>query len=298
MPSEKSLLRKRPTPAKAGSALLNRPRNRRTSAFFHIGSRSHPEAPPISSSPPDYRWNQLQAATDYDAAAPLIHPRYVEVQDALLAALPFDQRKEFRALDLGGGSGRLAERLLDRFGYATVIVLDQSAPFVQLAHQRLRRFGVRARTLCRPMQVNPMQQDWAADLAPLDAVVSTSAIHHLERREKLRLFKRVRRVLSPWGVFINGDEHRPPADAQYLTLLRQWGEHMRWAHARGEIPESFGSVIEAWQSRNIDAFGGPRSSGDDCHETVEGQTELLRQAGFGSVEVVWNQELWAVTVAS
>jgi hypothetical protein len=35
----------------------------------------------------EYRWNQKDAAAGYDAGAPLVHPRYVDVQDAVLAAL-------------------------------------------------------------------------------------------------------------------------------------------------------------------------------------------------------------------
>ncbi|MCA9238670.1 MAG: class I SAM-dependent methyltransferase [Planctomycetales bacterium] len=241
----------------------------------------------------DYRWNQSQAAQDYDAAAPVIHPRYTEVQDALLGALPFNPLKDFRVLDLGGGSGRLAERLLDHFRHATVVLLDQSQPFVELAHQRLRRFGHRARTVCRSMQ-----EGWAADLAPLDAVVSTSAIHHLESPEKLALFRQIRSALAPGGVFLNGDEHRPADDAQFRKLLEDWGQHMEWAHARGEIPESFGEIIAKWRRRNLDGFGAEKHSGDDCHETIEGQQALLSDAGFASVEVVWQEDLWAVTVAS
>lgn len=245
----------------------------------------------------DYRWNQDQAARDYDAAAPVIHPLYLDLQQALVDALPIDPLAEFRALDLGGGSGRLAERLLDRFRYATVVVLDQSKPFVNLAHQRLRRFGARSRTVCRSMQ-----EPWPADLSPddarLDLVVSTSAIHHLESDEKLALFRAVRSALKPGGVFVNGDEHRPESEQQYRSLLEWWGRHMEEAHAAGDIPESFGPIIEKWRRRNLDEFGGPRSSGDDCHETVAGQAALLRQAGFASVETPWCEKLWAVTVAS
>ncbi|TWT85493.1 Methyltransferase domain protein [Posidoniimonas polymericola] len=245
----------------------------------------------------EYRWNQSDAARDYDAAAPVIHPLYLEQHAALVDALPFDPLKEFRLLDLGGGSGRLAERVLDRFRYATVIVLDQSQPFVGLAHERLRRFGSRARTVCRPMQ-----EAWGADLSPagarLDAVVSTSAIHHLESAEKLELFRMIRAALRPGGVFLNGDEHRPESDAEYRALLEEWGRHMEEAHASGEIPESFGPIIEKWRTRNLEEFGGPRSSGDDCHETVEGQAALLSEAGFASIEVPWHERLWAVTAAS
>jgi len=91
----------------------------------------------------DYRWNQSQAAVDYDAAAPVIHPQYVAVQEGVLAALPFAVEQAFRLVDMGGGSGRLVERVLEHFPRATAVVMDQSEPFLGVAQQRLARFGAR-----------------------------------------------------------------------------------------------------------------------------------------------------------
>lgn len=240
-----------------------------------------------------YRWNQSQAALDYDAAGPVIHPRYVEVQDALLAAIPFGCLEDIRIFDLGGGSGRLAERLLDQFPRAELTLVDQSEAFLGIASQRLKRFGVRAQFDCRSMQ-----SDWADAVSPADLVVSTSAIHHLVSEEKLALFKTILDALSPSGVFVNGDEHRPESDEEYQSLLEAWGRHMQSAHASGEIPESFGPLIDNWVARNLDGFGGPQVSGDDCHETISGQVHLLQQVGFTNAEVTWSTDLWAVTVAT
>ena len=240
----------------------------------------------------DYRWNQTQAAADYDAAAPVIHPQYVTVQEEVLAALPFAATAAFRLVDVGGGSGRLVERVLEEFPKATATVMDQSEPFLGVAQQRLARFGSRASFVKQRLQ-----DDWPAVVGPVDAVVSSSAIHHLEPTEKQQLFAKVFAAIPGGGVFINGDEHRPASDAEYLALLEQWGGHMESAHANGAIPESFGSVIEAWKKRNIAEFGSPRKSGDDCLETSETQVAYLRAAGFNPVGVTWSRDLWAVFVA-
>ena len=37
--------------------------------------------------------------------------------------------------------------------------------------------------------------------------------------------------------------------------------------------------------------------GDDCLETIDVQFDYLHDAVFASVEVVWQQDLWAVLVA-
>ncbi len=65
-----------------------------------------------------YRWNTSGAAEAYDAAAPVIHPYYEKVQDEILGLLPFGADEAFELVDIGGGSGRLAERVLERFAGA------------------------------------------------------------------------------------------------------------------------------------------------------------------------------------
>src|SRR5947209_1844262 len=92
----------------------------------------------------DYRWNAAANAAGFDAAAEHVHPYYLEIQDRILAALPFARDESFLLVDAGGGSGRLIERFLDRFPNACAINLDQSAPFLELAEKRLARFQDRA----------------------------------------------------------------------------------------------------------------------------------------------------------
>lgn len=239
-----------------------------------------------------YRWNQRDAAAGYDAAGPVIHPCYDEAQEAVVGALPFDAEDDAHVFDLGGGSGRLAERLLRRLPRATVTVVDPSDAFLRLASERLRGFERRVR-LVRARA----QDDWRHAAGAPDAIVSTSALHHLDGAEKNAVFAACCEALPTGGHFVNGDEYRPPSDAAYRELLEEWGEHMDSALAIGSIPESFREVIAKWRRRNLDGFGGPRESGDDCHETVEEQTARLYGAGFGRVETAWRDRLWAVVVA-
>jgi cyclopropane fatty-acyl-phospholipid synthase-like methyltransferase len=238
----------------------------------------------------DYRWNQAELAAAYDAAAPIVHPRYVEVQDQVLASLPFQSKDEVRLLDVGGGSGRLAERFLDAFPNARAVVLDQSQPFLALATKRLARFGPRADVI-----LARLQDDWPAQLSSQpDAIVSTSAIHHLEPAEKRNLYQCCRQALVPGGVFINGDEIRDDDEAAYLAQLQTWAAHMQRLIADNEVSEPMAQALSAWQSRNIDHFQQPRRSGDDCHETIAAQLEYLQAAGFDSVQCPWRKDLWAL----
>jgi cyclopropane fatty-acyl-phospholipid synthase-like methyltransferase len=240
-----------------------------------------------------YRWNTTGAADAYDAAAPVIHPYYMVVQDEVLAALRANGLRngdEFLLVDLGGGSGRFVERFLERFPQASAVVVDQSEPFLALAERRLARFGARAKVV-----LSRLQDDWWSKLpGPPRAIVSMSAIHHLSPAEKRALYARCYEALVPGGVFVNGDEFRPESDVEYRQILEWWGEHMQSSIDAGRIPKSFQQTLDFWYDKNIRRFGEAKQSGDDCHETLAVQREYLRTSGSQSANVLWNADLWAV----
>lgn len=245
----------------------------------------------------DYRWNQLDKARGYDVAAEHVHPHYCEIQDVILEALPSALDASLLApptagwvIDLGGGSGRLAERILEHFPNASVGIVDQSEAFLTLARERLSRFGERT-----AFWQARLQSDWSRELpvAPR-AIVSMSAIHHLDVGEKQRLYRQCAESLAPGGVLLNGDEVRPERDEDYLAECRAWSEHVRRQIAAGLIPEAMQSAWFGWEARNIEQFGTPRVSGDDCHEAAATQLGYFAQAGLSDSRVLWQQGLWAV----
>jgi tRNA (cmo5U34)-methyltransferase len=238
----------------------------------------------------DYRWNQLQLAAGYDAAAKHIHPHYVELQDVILGLVPFAPESEFLLVDAGGGSGRLAEKGLRRFSRARVVVVDQSPAFLDLARRRLEPFGDRAACI-----VSRLQDDWCAQLpAAPGAIVSMSAIHHLDPQEKRTLYARCHDALVPGGVLMNGDEVRPEGDADYLAECREWAAHMHRVIDTGLVPPPMCDALRQWEERNVGQFGKERHSGDDCHETIAAQLAYYRTAGFSRVDTPWHKQMWAV----
>jgi tRNA (cmo5U34)-methyltransferase len=238
----------------------------------------------------DYRWNTNDFAVGYDAAAAVVHPHYVEIQDAILERLPQSLDRGGLVVDLGGGSGRLVERIPDAWPAASAIVVDQSVPFLALAERRLARFGSRATCL-----LARLQEDWPGRLpARAAAIVSMSAIHHLDPAEKEVLYRQCHKAIAPGGVLMNGDEIRAKDDDAYRASLWAWAGHMRFAIAGGKIPASFQPAMLGWIDRNVTNFGQSKKSGDDCHETIEAQLAYFRQAGFATADCPWQKAMWAV----
>ena len=103
-------------------------------------------------------------------------PRYDELQEATIEAIPFAPR---RVLELGVGTGETTRRLLERYPDAEVTGLDSQPEMVFKA----REHGIAVR-LAR-------MQDPLPD-GPWDLVVSVLSVHHLDDEGKRDLFRRVR----------------------------------------------------------------------------------------------------------
>ena len=103
-------------------------------------------------------------------------PRFDELQDAAIAAIPFPPGG---VLDLGVGTGETTRRLLDRYPEAAVTGLDSSPEMVF----RARELGIEVR-LARI-------EDPLPD-GPWDLVISVLAVHHLSDERKRELFRRIR----------------------------------------------------------------------------------------------------------
>ncbi len=93
---------------------------------------------------------------------------------------------------------------------------------------------------------------------------------------------------------MNADEVRHENDDVYLAYMKLWAARMHEISASGNLSEPMRQTLGDWKRRNVDDFGVPKKSGDDCHETVEIQLDYLRQCGFVEVGAAWQKEMWAI----
>jgi tRNA (cmo5U34)-methyltransferase len=128
-------------------------------------------------------------------------PRYDELQEQAIAAIPFAPR---RVLELGMGTGETTRRLLEAYPEAWVIGLDSSADMVY-----------RAREMYDDVQLARIE-DPLPD-GPWDLVISVLSVHHLTGEQKKALFRRVRehsRALVI-GDIVKADVEVAPIDPTY-----------------------------------------------------------------------------------
>jgi ubiquinone/menaquinone biosynthesis C-methylase UbiE len=97
--------------------------------------------------------------------------RQVAVAQAIKEAVALTPR--MRALDVGGGTGRLSILLSDRVG--SVVVTDPSAGMVQVARERIQAAGLSDRLRAVQVDLTTDPLDGAYDV-----VWSSMALHHVQ----------------------------------------------------------------------------------------------------------------------
>ncbi len=157
------------------------------------------------------RFDEEAAAWDDDDGQ---EARQVAVARAITQAL--DLSAEMRAVDVGGGTGRLSILLADRVG--SVVVTDPSAGMVKVARERIEAAGLSDR-LCA------VQADLTTD--PLegayDVVWSSLAMHHVHDLD--RLLRSVAGLLVDGGRLAIADLDEDPDGAFHADKPEFEGHH-------------------------------------------------------------------------
>lgn len=224
------------------------------------------------SATPTELWNP----ETFDALRRQLIPSFDLLYDSGAAAVAASVPARARVLDLGAGTGLLSSRIAALLPEAQLLLVDRSAGMLSQAEAR---FAEQARVSTRIGDLlDPLPS------GPYDAVVSGLAIHHLEHDDKRALFKRIREVLAPGGLFVNVEQVLAP-DPQLEPLYdRQHEEHV----LRAQTP------AEEW------AAGRERMKHDICAPLPD-QLNWLTEAGFARVDCLakdWRFATYAGWVAS
>ena len=134
-----------------------------------------------------------------------------------------------RLLDVGGGYGRLARVVLERFPHSRVVVQDFSVPMLAQAAEYLADVAERYATV----NVDLRDPGWPRAVGTdFDAVVSAIAIHNVRDPELIaQIYRGVFKCLRPGGLFVDIDLIAPDHFAEHLGWLRDAGFDARSVRA-------------------------------------------------------------------
>jgi tRNA (cmo5U34)-methyltransferase len=207
-------------------------------------------------------------ASDYDNHILRFIPYYREQNEVILDLLPFEKTERIRGLDLGAGTGVLAEGILRRYPLAEVTVFDLADNMLSAAQERLRKFEPRVAFRKGDFSKDPFGVGY-------DLILSGLSIHHLGDPQKRELYLRIFLALNPGGMFLNRDVIRGATGRLDKMYLRLWRAYIR------SMGEDDAACLERYFAEDIPA-------------TVEDQLEWLRKAGFVDVGCHWQRINFAI----
>ncbi len=183
-----------------------------------------------------------------------------------------------RVLDLGCGDGAISEEILKVDPSARVFLVDGSGDMIGAARERLRGFA--EATFLRAS----FQELMAEDMLPrgFDFVLSSLAIHHLDRGEKEELFRYILGRLNKGGLFLIIDVvlTDPFFEEWYLEL---WREFVRENSPGPGNERDLEFIISRHRDRKTNKL-----------DTIEEQLHMLARAGFSPVDCFYRFGVFAV----
>lgn len=205
---------------------------------------------------------------EYDWRIRTFVPHYEALLERTAASLRLVRTSAPTLIDLGIGTGALAEACLAVSPGAHVIGVDADRGMLDAARHRLRGhddFEFIHESFLR------------AQLPAADAVVACIALHHIaEPAAKQRLYRRIFEALRPGGLLVSADCF-PSADPQLAAEHRNaWLRHLERTYTSSEAE----GHLQAW-------------AGEDTYFPLSSELDWLAEAGFAA-EVLWRADGFAV----
>jgi tRNA (cmo5U34)-methyltransferase len=224
------------------------------------------------------RWSEDLSRQFIDYGRYFVPERELQLQ--IMVALLADLGASATILELCCGEGLLAEALLEAYPTSSLRALDGSPEMLALAERRLARFE--GRFECQLFDL--ASTSWRSFATPVDAVVSSLAIHHLPGAQKQALFADIFRRLSPGGVLVVADVVEVTGSAGRRLAAGQWDEAVRRRSI--ELDKDL-AAFEFFINEGWNMHRGLDPDDIDKPSPLFDQLKWLEGAGFVEVDVNW-----------
>ncbi len=204
-------------------------------------------------------WQDPAFAEAWDARHLAGNPARAEHLSLLLAIL--DHVNGGWILDIGCGSGLVAQMVLDRSPNIRVFGLDSSTAMLTIARDRLARYGERVRLADGDLT----SLDRVEAPSECSAVIAVQSLHHLDEAQYRSTVRWTFDHLLPGGWFFIIDRLAIPSEALYSTYYavraRQgqspnqpdWPAYLEWLRANGDRPQSVQLILRLLEEAGFQA---------------------------------------------
>jgi tRNA (cmo5U34)-methyltransferase len=189
-----------------------------------------------------------------------------------------DNNQTRKVLELGCGDGRVTNELLKVDANLEGTLIDGSSEMIENAKKRLKSYhGLKfiQTTFQELVNSNLLSENF-------DFVVSSLAIHHLQKDEKKVLFGYVYNNLNSKGFFLNIDVVRAPTETLENWYLKLWKEWIMENDSMEHL-ESFQNIPDQY-----------KNNPDNNPDKLENQLKLQKSVGFNNVDCYYKYGIFSV----
>lgn len=226
------------------------------------------------------RWTETDSAAFLRYGHLFVPDREVQLQ-TVVSLLPTETENSY-VVDICCGEGLLSRAVLEASPDTKVIALDGSDDMLRQTREQLSSFPNRYQT----QRIDVFADDWRTFDQPVQAFVSSLAIHHLDVAEKAQLFADLYQQLEAGGALIVADLVLPENEYGKQLAARQWDRAVmqRSLHYEGDL-----RGFEAFRQLEWNSYDDPNLENDpvDKLSTLRQQLAGLEEAGFSAVDVFW-----------
>lgn len=204
-----------------------------------------------------------EEAQEFDNNIRRLIPHYEQMIEAMVDVIPFNNSEAIKVIDLGCGTGTIAEAIKKRFPNAQITCLDFSSNMIEMAKIKLEQFT----------DVNYIIADlYLYQFAEkYDVVISSLALHHMITNEdKKNLYKSIYDALNEHGVFYNLDVVLGSNDYIQSIYMDRWKTFM----------------YNNCSPKEVDEVWIPKYYEEDNPAVLMEQIKWLEGVGFKDVDVI------------
>jgi tRNA (cmo5U34)-methyltransferase len=171
-------------------------------------------------------------------------------------------------LDTGCGTGSLVTRAIQQFPETRFLLLDPSEGMLEQSREKLSSCFPERQVFLRASPTQEFSQ--TLDEEP-DVITAIQCHHYLDSRNRAKAVRVCYELLKENGIFITFENIRPLTEEGINTGKRYWGN---FQSERGRSEEEIGTHLQRFGTEYFPI-------------TVEEHLKLLRETGFGTVELFW-----------
>ena len=211
------------------------------------------------------RFSNLQTGQSATIDAPL-------VLDLITQAAAAVNPQATHALDVGCGAGNYALKLLEVLPDLHLDLVDLSAPMLAKAEERL---ASKASGTLRMLQTDI--RDLPLEPERYDVIVAAASLHHLRTDQEWQdVFAKLYSSLKPGGSFWISDLVQHSSEAVHALMWQRYGAYLRELKDDAYREHVFAYVEQ-----------------EDSPRPLMYQLDLLREVGFGEVEILHKNSSFA-----